>query len=178
MNKLDELAIRAIARNVLTRYIGQNTHRTGEQLRAEIRREVEAARSRGEIGGDDGPVEVAVDPENPNRITFTVPADSLVVVKHTSRIEAPAPWFAMRDALVRRYGEEIGTFLAKRIGSAIRSTGPDPCIDGFRVADTAIDSEVDEYERIKSAGCCGFYDDRITHYKSGRTFRFGFNFGH
>lgn len=75
-----------------------------------------------------------------------------------------------------KYGDEIGLFLAKRIASAVRkATWP---YDNLRVADKANPAEMLAYGEAKGHGCCGFYDDEITHYKSGRTFMCGFNFGH
>lgn len=89
------------------------------------------------------------------------------------------PYKHMRTMLSHRYGADIGTFLAKRVARAIRRTkAHDQCLDNIRVADVDIAEELEHYEKMRAVGCCGFFDAEITHYKSGRHFRYGFNYGH
>ena len=80
-------------------------------------------------------------------------------------------------SLARRYGEDIGPWLARRVAVMFRRID-DACVDNFRVADLSRPDEVEVYDKQRARGCCGRYDDRITHFKSGRTFRFGCNYGH
>lgn len=77
--------------------------------------------------------------------------------------------------LTRRYGDEIGPFLARRMGSDLAKNA-DPCIDALRAADTSNDAEMMEFKEARS--CCGSFEREITHFKSGRTFVYGFNYGH
>jgi hypothetical protein len=93
-------------------------------------------------------------------------------------LQSQSPFDGLVSWLSKRYGDELGLWLAKRAASAIRRTGIDPCMDNFRVCDEAIPTEVEEYENRRSNGCCGFCDVRFHHYKSDRHFRFGFNYGH
>jgi hypothetical protein len=97
------------------------------------------------------------------------------------------PWHYMRDQLVEKYGDEIGLFLARRIGKAYKKIN-DPCTDNFGVVElpTRLDhwvnpffvkAVVDHHKRAE-AGCCGRYDETIVHNKTGRKFTFGFNYGH
>ena len=106
-------------------------------------------------------------------------------VEHTK----PEPdWNAMRKRAARKrfeslrtwlrekYGKEIGDFITVRFAKALGSA-PES-IDNLRVADKANDYERGVYDEQKRHGCCGFVDEEITHYKSGRTFLYGFNCGH
>jgi len=85
---------------------------------------------------------------------------------------------SMQKRLVRKYGEEIGPWLTRRVASMFRTIRDTYCVDNFRVCDTAISDEVTRYTEQQSTGCCGSYDGQITHFASGRTFKFGCNFGH
>lgn len=85
---------------------------------------------------------------------------------------------SMQTRLVRKYGEEIGPWLTKRVASMFRNIRDTYCVDNFRVCDISVPDELAHYSEQKSTGCCGSYDDQITHFASGRTFRFGCNFGH
>ena len=86
------------------------------------------------------------------------------------------PWHGMQESLQRKFGEEIGTFLAKRIGVDMR--GKD-CFTDFSVVDLgASEEELAKHKRIRTGGCCGSLDREITHFKTGRKFAYGFNFGH
>jgi hypothetical protein len=87
------------------------------------------------------------------------------------------PWHDMRDLLIRQYGDEIGTWLAKRFGAEIRRNG-DPCQDNFRWADKGRCLEMGRFRKAEKAGCCGSHYSEHEHWPSGRTFCFGFNFGH
>ena len=79
--------------------------------------------------------------------------------------------------LGKRYGDEIGLFLAKRIAKTIKKID-DGCMSHFRVADIKKKKEVKIYDSIKCSGCCGSVDKIIEHYKTGRKFMYGFNYGH
>lgn len=83
----------------------------------------------------------------------------------------------MRSWLAARYGEEIGTWLARRVAVMFRKVN-DPCVDNIRVADLSSPDEVKRYEEQRTGGCCGTFDDSVEHYKTGCTFRFGCNYGH
>ncbi len=99
------------------------------------------------------------------------------------RAERVAGWVTMKpfDTLVEQmtayYGPEIGPFLARRLAAAIRKT-KDLCIDNLRWAELGNAEQVATYELAKKKGCCGFHDVQITHFKTGRHFMFGFNYGH
>jgi len=98
------------------------------------------------------------------------------------------PWHWMRDELVDRFGEELGNWLAKRMATHIRGK---ECLSHFslvekprgiarvarRLAPKAW-AAVDRHEEIRRDGCCGSFDTELHHYKSGRRFLFGFNYGH
>ncbi len=85
----------------------------------------------------------------------------------------------MRGMLVGQYGDEIGLFLAKRVGTMVRRAGAaDNCMSDFRIADASIGEEMVLYESVRDSGCCASVDRRIDHYKSGRVFFVGFNWGH
>lgn len=96
-----------------------------------------------------------------------------------------SPWHALRDRLVERYGEELGNFLAKRIGKTMKNKD---CIDQFSVVE--IPSRFwhffmpsfyiawGRHRGIREGGCCGSFDDSIIHFKTGRIFTWGFNYGH
>lgn len=102
----------------------------------------------------------------------------------------PRPWYplnpeerraafkAMEARLVRLYGDEIGGWLARRVAKMFRDIRDTYCVDNFRVCDVDIPEQFKAYTAARSAGCCGSVDRKITHYASGRTFRFGCNYGH
>lgn len=48
--------------------------------------------------------------------------------------------------------------------------------DNYRFAPKDDPAAVAEYERLRGRGCCGFHDEELT--IEGRTFLFGFNWGH
>lgn len=50
--------------------------------------------------------------------------------------------------------------------------------DNERIAEVGNVDDEAAYERALANGCCGFTDVIVTHRKSGRRFRFGFNYGH
>lgn len=50
--------------------------------------------------------------------------------------------------------------------------------DNFRVAEIGLAGDEERYQAAKDRGCCGFEDIEVTHRKSRRRFRFGFNYGH
>jgi len=77
--------------------------------------------------------------------------------------------------LASRYGDELGLWLAKRIGKRIKGKEN---ISHFRICDIVIPTEVQRYEEIAKDGCCAVETGEVTHFRSGRTFRFGFNYGH
>ena len=71
--------------------------------------------------------------------------------------------------------EKEAKYVIDKISNAIRSCGDTANCDNFRFS---IDGNNDElYEKLRNEGCCGFYDDVIT-LNSGKTVKFGFNFGH
>lgn len=92
-------------------------------------------------------------------------------------MEQRTEWHTMRDWLQKKYGVEMGLFLAKRCASHIRKIN-DSCMDNFRIADLSNTKEVEAYGEARQNGCCGSCDVKIEHYKSGRAFMFGFNYGH
>ena len=95
----------------------------------------------------------------------------LPISSRSSHFDSLVSW------LSKRYGDELGLWLAKRAAAEIRKKD-DPCMDNLRICDEAIPAEVEEYERRRSSGCCGFCDVRLHHYKTDRRFLFGFNYGH
>jgi hypothetical protein len=87
------------------------------------------------------------------------------------------PWHRMLDRFVNLYGQEIGLFLAKRVGAKIRRFDLS-CANNWRIARKHNPKEVSNYHKLRRSGCCGSFDTEITHYKSGTVFLFGFNYGH
>lgn len=67
-------------------------------------------------------------------------------------------------------------YIVNRFTNAIRQCG-DTCLNNFRLCDKNIKTEMREYNKRKSKGCCGFWDE-IIKLKSGREFIFGFNYGY
>lgn len=86
-------------------------------------------------------------------------------------------WHTMRDLLAKQYGDDVGAWLAKRFGSEIRRVD-DPCMDNFRWADKGRCLEMARFRKQDEHGCCGSHYSEHEHWASGRTFCFGFNFGH
>lgn len=95
-----------------------------------------------------------------------------------------SPWHDMRDALVEQFDEEIGNWLARRIGHHIKGKA---CISHFSVAEVPRIGTFDwarnwslmkKHTEIRKGGCCGSFDLELHHYKSNRRFVFGFNYGH
>jgi hypothetical protein len=89
----------------------------------------------------------------------------------------------MRDDLIAQYGDEMGLWLAKRVGNYVRgkenlshfSIVEVPT--GLKLLSPEAWRAVRRHEEKRSGGCCGSLDVEITHY-SGRKFRLGFNYGH
>lgn len=52
------------------------------------------------------------------------------------------------------------------------------CVDNGRVCDDSIPDEVEAYREIQEAGCCGCCDTSFGPSPSGRTYSYGFNYGH
>ena len=98
---------------------------------------------------------------------------------------AYTPWHGLRDRLIEQYGPELGLFLAKRIGTSMRKKD---CIDQFSVVEIPsrwwhrfmprFSIEWGRHIERRSGGCCGSFDDTIVHYRTGRIFTWGFNYGH
>ena len=89
----------------------------------------------------------------------------------------------MRDELVEQFGDELGNWLARRMGKHLKHK---ECISnyslielptGWRVFLPSAWKAVGRHEQIRE-GCCGSLDVEFHHYKSGRRFAFGFNYGH
>ena len=97
------------------------------------------------------------------------------------------PWHYMRDRLVEQFNEEIGLWLAKRIGKVLKKYQWD-CMDNFGVAEMPTNllhrldpfflKKITRFKAQQRSGCCGRYDGELTHHKTGRKFAFGFNYGH
>lgn len=71
--------------------------------------------------------------------------------------------------------EVEATFIINRISNAVRQCGDTNCCDNFRFSIN--DNNEEGYEAMRDSGCCGFYDDIIT-LNSGKTVKYGFNYGH
>jgi len=84
----------------------------------------------------------------------------------------------MQARLTKRYGAELGPWLARRVAKLFRDARDTYCVDNFRVCDMSRPDEVEKYRVQRASGCCGSADRSITHYSSGRVFRYGFNYGH
>lgn len=70
--------------------------------------------------------------------------------------------------------EKEAEYVVNRVTNSIRQLDK-YCCDNFRFS---INGEnADQYESVRSMGCCGFFDDTIV-LKSGNTIKYGFNFGH
>lgn len=65
-------------------------------------------------------------------------------------------------------------YCANKLSNAIKRTH-DTCISHIRIA--VNEKGKKEYDKIKSDGCCGFYDKEIT-LKSDKVVKFGFCYGH
>jgi hypothetical protein len=96
--------------------------------------------------------------------------------KWMSAEERQAAFDSMQRDLVRRYGG-LGRWLSYRVAGMYRRVN-DPCVDNFRVCEMGRDAEETAYVAARERGCCGAYDDTVTHHRSGRTFMFGCNYGH
>jgi len=92
----------------------------------------------------------------------------------------------MRDRLVEQYGEEMGNWLARRIGKIVKPY-VDDCMDNFSLVELPTGAKrlspaawevVGRHKERRSQGCCGSRDYELVHYRSGRRFTFGFNHGH
>jgi len=83
----------------------------------------------------------------------------------------------MRDDLISRLGDEIGTWLAKRVGKAVKGIDMS-CSNNFRVALKDDPEQVAKYEAQKEGGCCAFFDQEFHHFKSAKIILVGFNYGH
>ena len=90
----------------------------------------------------------------------------------------------MRDAFVDKFGEDMGNWLARRAGKKLKNK---LCISNFSIVELpkglrrlspAAWKAVGAHEERRSRGCCGSVDVELHHYRSGRTFAFGFNHGH
>lgn len=77
--------------------------------------------------------------------------------------------------MTRSYGPDADAALAAAFSAAYEAVD-DPCCDNERVADMDSPDEVAAYEAAAAEGCCGSYEGTVT--VGGRTFRFGFNYGH
>lgn len=54
----------------------------------------------------------------------------------------------------------------------------EPCVDNFRLADKSVDSQVRAYDDAVATGCCGSFDTEFGPSPGGRTYLWGFNYGH
>ena len=77
--------------------------------------------------------------------------------------------------LCNHFGARVAANLYVALMSAVEGT-KDYNIDNFRFAAKDNAEEVAAYEQAKNKGCCGFFDDEID--VDGKTFLFGFNYGH
>jgi hypothetical protein len=100
------------------------------------------------------------------------PPKKSVKVKKTN-----TPWHWMRDSLVKRYGDDVGNWLAQKAGNEMRRCD---CIDNVSFCEltTRNRTEQREHKKQRESGCCGSFDTTFHHKKSGRRFMFGFNYGH
>jgi hypothetical protein len=90
----------------------------------------------------------------------------------------------MRDDFVDRFGEEMGNWLACRAGKDLKDRD---CISDFSIVEKPkglkhLSPEawkaMGRHEQIRQGGCCGSFDTEYHHYKTGRRFLLGFNYGH
>lgn len=77
------------------------------------------------------------------------------------------PWDEGLDPDIRAWAESVFTELMKGLS----------CVDGFRLGIGGKSSSMRRYQRIKSHGCCGFVDEKMTG-PDGRHYFFGFCHGH
>lgn len=59
-----------------------------------------------------------------------------------------------------------------------RLSSGDDYVDNERIAEVGNEGDELEYQQALERGCCGFSDTIVTHRKSGRKFRVGYNYGH
>jgi hypothetical protein len=74
-----------------------------------------------------------------------------------------------------RYGDRIGTWLAKRAAKLVRGKEH---VSNHRVCEIGDRFQEAEYASERGRGCCGQVDAVLTHWPTGRKFRLGFNHGH
>lgn len=55
---------------------------------------------------------------------------------------------------------------------------PYPCSDNFRLCCNEDPKEVEEYNVLAEDGCCGSVDVKFGPSPSGKTYTYGFNYGH
>jgi len=80
--------------------------------------------------------------------------------------------------LARRYGVEAAVLLVAKMFRSVVKLGGCDFMDNVRVCDIADPADVARYERHKARGCCGHFDGKLRIKHLGRTFRYGFNWGH
>lgn len=66
--------------------------------------------------------------------------------------------------------------LANKLSSAWKTRS---CCDNFRICQSNDDKIVtEEYKKLESNGCCGFFDEYIKNPITGNSYWIGFNYGH
>lgn len=73
---------------------------------------------------------------------------------------------------------EDRTWLEGRMAEEGAEYEDEPCQDNFRLADESDPAQVEAYEDAAREGCCGSADFRFEGSPSGRTYLWGFNYGH
>lgn len=93
-----------------------------------------------------------------------------------SETEALPPYVPKWEKAMRRLlPEEISEWLASEMRAAINAHYHP---DKFRWAEVGDAVQEAHYQEVARRGCCGFYEEKVVHPKTGRIFRIGMNYGH
>ena len=86
---------------------------------------------------------------------------------------------ATKRDLIALFGDEIGNWLAPRVAKMFKRVVVDQGqTSHFRACDLADEDQVAVFNEIAAKGYCGSCEKEFHHYRSGRRFRVGFNYGH
>lgn len=86
-------------------------------------------------------------------------------------------WEGMRDRMVLKYGEDMGTFLAKRLGRAMRGLTHvvDFSVVELEMSNAGVDRIAEYVAQTAAASNYNFRKDgHLHHYKSDRRFLYSF----
>jgi hypothetical protein len=82
----------------------------------------------------------------------------------------------IKEECLRVLQDQEAAMIIQKHFDTLLATGSYQYIDRMRVAEQLDLIQVEKYKETKMLGCCGFYDKRIE--ANGKTYLFGFNYGH